>query len=422
MLKTCLKRTEKISDFFKINSENEKFYKKLLKIVGKDESLKLSPHERWEYFRKNKHCVLLQVTKKCNSKCKICYMANENYEEITIKDLKWILKKIGKKKVILFEGGEPTTRKDIFQMIELVKKSGNIPEIYTNGLKLANLKYVKKLKKSGLSRVHFSFDGFREEIYKKLRGDGRQLQLKIRALKNLQKVGIKTILSSVISCGVNEDQISELLKFCALSAYKNDFIEGIRFFGIVPYGRFEIDVEKFMKPIDIMERLEMITNGGIRKEYFLEFKRFLMNLNNLFGKFGIYFPYYYAAPTAIFKVTMREQFSSKINNFNIANNDGGIIEIKELIELKELKKINDMLEKFKLPSLMIYTLKMKLVKHILNLIKGKLRDSVLGRGRFVISVGLPISPISTRGMKTDSWDIRKYKGRITLSSVGVGAE
>lgn len=410
-----------LSDFLRVDQDNKKFYEELTRILGKDERLEIPNDTKWKCFRKKKHCILLQVTKKCNSNCNVCYMANEDYEEITVEDLECMLRKIGKNKVILLEGGEPTARGDIFQMIKLIRKSGNIPEIYTNGLKLADLKYVKKLKKSGLSQVHFSFDGFREDIYEKLRGDKNQFYLKLKALENLQKVGIKTILSSTIAYGINDDQIPELLKFCVLSVYRNDFIKGLRFFGAVPYGRFRIHVERFMKTIDIIKVLEKVTNKGIRREYFLEFKRFLMNVNRLLDKFGIYIPYGYASPTAIFKVTTKESANLKIDDSRNVN-DGGIIEIKELIDLNELKIINDALEKYNLPSLMYHLLKnKKLLKYVLSLIQGKLKEKILEGGNLLLSVGLVITPITFRGLRTDSWDMRKITERIIFGSRSLGS-
>ncbi|MDI6826394.1 MAG: radical SAM protein [Candidatus Aenigmarchaeota archaeon] len=396
-------KKESIQSFLELDQESKNFYNEFEKILGKSEiNILKNPEIDWKFIREKIHCVILAITGKCNSNCNVCYVKNDVFQEMSIEDIKNILKKIGKHKIVPLFGGEPTVRNDIFEIIRLIRDSGNIPELYTNGLKLADPEYVKKLKESGIARVHFSFDGFREEIHEKLRGDKNHLYLKLTALKNLQKFGIKTILSSTIADGVNDDQVLELLRFCALSVYKREFIIGLRLFPAMPYGKFDVDVKKYLHTLDIIKILEKRT--GIRREYFVEFKKFLINMNRFLKKFGLRFPIQTPGPYAVFRV----------------DRNG----IKEVIELKDLKKINKALENYNIPLLLMFMLKNpSLFKHSIKLLNiSKLREDASEAGFLQLSIGNVCTPVTYKGLTSDTVGIQKSNPRLTFSAESKGIE
>jgi uncharacterized radical SAM superfamily Fe-S cluster-containing enzyme len=276
------------------------------------------------------------------------------YSEMKITEIKQILAKIGKNKQVVLQGGEPTTRKDIFKIINLVKKSGNIPILYTNGLKLADSNYVKMLKKSGVDKVHVSFDGFREEVYEKLRGDSKQLYIKLRALKNLEKYNIKVSLAAVIASGINEDEVEKLLRF---SIKNNHFIKALNLYGATPYGKFNIDIKKYLTPSDLIKLLGEASNGVICKEYFVEFKKLRVNLYNILKNIGIYFPFGDFASVTLFKVHENE--------------------IKHFIPLEDIKSTNKEIEKGNVVFIMKQLFKSRGLL-FLKLMQKKIKQEVLG--------------------------------------------
>lgn len=168
------------------------------------------------------------ITMDCNLKCPICCVsAPKKGEEFSLDEVKRILKNFKSTQICLF-GGEPTTHPELKQIIKAIKESGNIPVLYTNGLKISNIKYLKKLKKSGLNDIRLQFDGFRAEAYKYLRGTNI-LNYKMKALNNLKELSIPTSLEVTVARGVNEDQMKAIFEY----ALKQDFIKAIAFF---PYS------------------------------------------------------------------------------------------------------------------------------------------------------------------------------------------
>lgn len=161
------------------------------------------------------------ITKKCNSNCKACFVkwCGDNYEEMTVENLKKLLKLVKGTKIVL-NGGEPTVREDLTKIIKIIVDSGNKPMLYTNGLKLSDLNYLKRLKRAGLKEISMSFDGFDKKIYESVRGGKQQYSMTLGALKNLEREKMRVLLYSTIIRGINEDQVEHIIDYATL----HDFI------------------------------------------------------------------------------------------------------------------------------------------------------------------------------------------------------
>ena len=385
---------------YQILIENDaNFFKEIIKTCKKTEFPNLNiPYPAteidWKLIKERIRSVTLNITSRCNSDCAMCFQ-NETFpfQEMSIENIKYILSKIGKNKQVVLFGGEPTVREDLFEIIKLIKESGNTPIIYTNGLKLADPDYVRKLKENGCNKVHISFDGFRENIYEQLRGDGKQLCIKLKALKNMEKYNMKIFLSSVIVSGINEDEVPKLLDF---SIKNNHFIQSLTLFGATPYGKFNIKIEKFLTSSDLIELLEKTSNSVINKEYFIEFKKLRVNLYNILKKVGIYFPFGNYASLTLFKVEEKQ--------------------VKHLIPLEELKEINRRIENKEISIMKYLFTKNSLL--LLKLLWNKLKPEALGN-TLGIHVANIITPINYFPIEIDNRRIAKVKDEylIFLQSV-----
>jgi len=243
--------------------------------------------EDWKIIKEDAFYILLNITPRCNSNCKICFMSEENFKEMSLEDLKFILSKIGKHKNIMLFGREPTLHPNLFDFIGIIKDKGHKATLFTNGLKLENEEFVEKLKEAGVDQIYFSFDGFTEEVYEKLRGDAGQLYIKLNALKNLKKSRIPTYIGFTLVDGINNSQLELVLKF---AINNENFVKGFFVYGATPYGKFDVDMERYLTASDIYLLLEEASGGEIRLEYITEFKRLKANVHRLLKKLGIRFP------------------------------------------------------------------------------------------------------------------------------------
>ena len=167
---------------------------------------------------------VLRITSKCNLDCKVCLEKKEKEEEeINLKDIE--KNDLFYSSQVALTGGEPTVKKDLPEIIKLLKRRKNWVSICTNGVKIATLDYLKKLRDSGLDSVLLSFNGFNENVYEKIWGGKRDLKMKLKALENLRKLNIFTSLQTTLMKGMNEDETENLVKF----SLNENFIKGLWF-------------------------------------------------------------------------------------------------------------------------------------------------------------------------------------------------
>ena len=126
-----------------------------------------------------------------------------NTEEI--KRLARALSELGVSKIRL-TGGEPTIRKDFFEIIKIIKENSGIKKtvITTNGYKLD--KIANDIKNSGLDGINISIDSLDPKTFKKITGHDRLEEI-LRGIKNLQKLNFKNIkINAVLLKGINDSE------------------------------------------------------------------------------------------------------------------------------------------------------------------------------------------------------------------------
>jgi 7,8-dihydro-6-hydroxymethylpterin dimethyltransferase len=164
--------------------------------------------------------AFLDITNRCNMNCPIC-IANipkmgflfhpplSYFEHV----LDGIAKMEPTPEVLLF-GGEPTVREDMFEIISMAQARGLSVGIVTNGLRLADEDFCKKVCDSG-ARVLIAFDGRSPEVYTRLRKASNAYEKKVKALENLKKHSkIKHTIMCCVARGVNDKLMRDLVDFC----------------------------------------------------------------------------------------------------------------------------------------------------------------------------------------------------------------
>ncbi len=140
----------------------------------------------------NGSILIWNFTNRCNLSCLHCYSKASLEEKDTLTTKKILetipkLKKAGVKFVI-FSGGEPLTRKDIFEIAEAFKEEGILTYLSTNGLYI-NPSNAKKIIET-FGYIGISIDG-EEEIHDRFRGLKGSFKKSMEAVKLIQKNGGK---------------------------------------------------------------------------------------------------------------------------------------------------------------------------------------------------------------------------------------
>ena len=135
--------------------------------------------------------ISIQTTYQCQMRCANCYLGdmlnNTKFNDVDIVKYEDALKNLPKRRDIRFIGAEPTMNKNLFELIKIARKSGHRPSLLTNGLKLRNNNYAKKLKQSGINMLGLSMNGGLDDEMYKLFDNGKYAKQKTIALENCFK-------------------------------------------------------------------------------------------------------------------------------------------------------------------------------------------------------------------------------------------
>ena len=163
--------------------------------------------------------------------------------------------------VVLFSGGEPLLRDDLFELLAQAKRLKLRAVISTNGT-LIDLQAVKKLADVGVSYVGISIDGT-EEFHDAFRQVKGSFKAALAGIANCKKAGIRTGLRFTIT-KANAGQISDVFDIAAA----ND-IRRICFYHLICTGRAKDLEEQTFSPEQTRSVIEVIiekTNQFVKRK------------------------------------------------------------------------------------------------------------------------------------------------------------
>jgi 7,8-dihydro-6-hydroxymethylpterin dimethyltransferase len=164
--------------------------------------------------------VFVDVTNRCNMNCPIC-IANIPSMGFDFNPPKPYFDKVfnglaampNPPTVLLF-GGEPTVRADLFDIIGMARERGLRVRIVTNGVRLADEDYCRRLCETNTPLL-VAFDGRSPEIYEKLRKNAPVYGKKLKAIENLKKHSKRrNTFMCCVARKINDTYIRDLIDFC----------------------------------------------------------------------------------------------------------------------------------------------------------------------------------------------------------------
>lgn len=180
--------------------------------------------------------VSWMTTNKCNLFCKHCYQdADEAQErELNTDEAKAMIDQIAQAgfKIMIFSGGEPLLRPDIFELVAHAAGRGLRPVFGTNGV-LITEEVAHRLKEAGACAMGISVDSLDAQKHNHFRGLENAHQLTLQGIENCKKAGLPFQLHTT-AVDWNRDEI------CAITDYAEQIgaIAHYVFF-LIPVGRGE---------------------------------------------------------------------------------------------------------------------------------------------------------------------------------------
>lgn len=182
------------------------------------------PQIKHERGHRNRPVVVWNVTLQCNLSCKHCY-ASARYsthpEELSTGKAKELIDDLHEfgVPVLIFSGGEPLMRDDLFELISYANERGMRTVLSTNGTLLTRENAIK-LMDVYLDYVGVSIDGL-EDVNDEFRGQKGAFQRALQGIRNCINVGLKTGLRYTITqCNAGEmEDLINLLKREGVNRY-----------------------------------------------------------------------------------------------------------------------------------------------------------------------------------------------------------
>ena len=181
-----------------------------------------------------KPIVVWNITRRCNLQCVHCYNdsgPDKTCNEVSTAKAKSIIDDLAAFGVpsILFSGGEPLIRPDLFELIGHAVGKGLRAVISTNGTLIAEDR-AKEIKRLGVSYVGISLDGI-GPINDKFRGVSGAFERAVQGIRNCQNAGVRVGLRLTLTKR-NVQDIEGLFAF-----FEAEGIERACFYHLVPSGR-----------------------------------------------------------------------------------------------------------------------------------------------------------------------------------------
>jgi Predicted Fe-S oxidoreductases len=135
----------------------------------------------------------LAITHSCQCRCIHCSadpFIDHTKTELTVEEIKTVVSgalDLGAS-LVIYVGGEPLLRKELFELIEYIDKSKAIAMIFTNGLLLTD-ENVNKLAEAGLASLNISIDSSEPGLHNEFRVVPGCFERALRVPKELGKRG-----------------------------------------------------------------------------------------------------------------------------------------------------------------------------------------------------------------------------------------
>jgi radical SAM protein with 4Fe4S-binding SPASM domain len=216
---------------------------------------------------KKPRVVAFEVTRRCKMNCLHCRASAQSdfQDDLTTQQCKKIIKSIAdyNRSVLIFTGGEPFERNDLFELIDFANSTGLAVSVATCGYNFDD-KIAERLKKAGVLTLSFSIDSADARENDSFRRTAGAFEKTLEAVNIAKKAGLKFQINTTVT-KLNFEKLAELAKLAeSLGAYCfNPFM-------LVPAGRaselsdIALSPQEYEKTLNTIAKLKAPSDIEVR--------------------------------------------------------------------------------------------------------------------------------------------------------------
>ncbi|WGI17743.1 radical SAM protein [Methanonatronarchaeum sp. AMET-Sl] len=209
--------------------------------------------------------LMVLTTRRCQCSCEHCIVHGlKEGRELSTTELKQVIDEAIDLGVyhISFEGGEPTLRDDIDELIDYVDPELATTHLITNGLKL-DQEMVDRLDRAGLEYLHISLDSPYEEEHDEFRGVEGTFQKALNGLKLGMEKGMLGVVEYTASPqNSDHERLEDLYTLC------NEYgVDELLIDEVVPGGKWEnketnlLSKKDYRRLVEFQEEKNKLSDG-----------------------------------------------------------------------------------------------------------------------------------------------------------------
>lgn len=172
-----------------------------------------SPAHYLHYSADKRPIVVWNITRRCNLRCVHCYSDSQDREyagELTTEQAIRVLDDLAEYQVptVLFSGGEPLLRPDLFILAQEARQRGLRCVLSTNGVYITR-GVAQQIHEAGFSYVGVSVDGVGEK-HDRFRGQAGCFDQALEGIRNCRQAGVRVGLRFTLNA-LNYEELPKVL-------------------------------------------------------------------------------------------------------------------------------------------------------------------------------------------------------------------
>ncbi len=239
-------------------------------------------------FDRSPLLVFYEITKACDLvclHCRACAQAKADPDEMTTADSMTFIDQLARfpePPLLIFTGGDPLKRADLFDLIRHAGSAGIQTAITPSPTPLVTAEAIRELKEAGISRMAVSIDGADAETHDKLRGVAGSFAMTHRIMDDARAAGLPIQVNTTLTPDTygQLEAIADMLEPHGIALWS--------LFLIIPVGRasekMRLDGERYEKAFERLWDISREHSFMVKTTEGMHYRRYVLQKRKESGK------------------------------------------------------------------------------------------------------------------------------------------